>query len=254
MGWNWKQRSAERKGWRPGAIPRNIRELMCHFLRPCPCDTIPVGALTNVMKTQKSSTPTARSGGPDPAATQRPMIRVHRKNDEYVITMNPLKSAQQLKTDPDPYMACEPIHVRITANQEDQRMAQIKQVIRDSGFGRCKCGRPVELCTCRDNRELEALRECIDNCGMQFGIVDLGAKLSLNRLKDLELEFTPPAAVAKCGLQPLPKNGTQESQCNETDVLKELAAAAKAGGKAGGKKGGTAGGAEESKKRQWLSR
>lgn len=239
MGWNWKHCSAERKGWRPGAIPRSIRELMCHFLRPCPCDTIPVGALTG--KPPRDGP----APGPDPDADhQRPMIRVHRKNDEYTITMNPLKSAQELKVDPDPYLPCEPIHVRITANREDQRIAQIKQVIRNSGFRRCKCGQPVHQCTCRDNRELEALRECIDQCGMQFGIADLGTKLSLNRLKDLELDFTPPAAVAKSGLQPLPESDTRECQCNENDVLKELAAAAKAGGKAGKK-----GGAEEKGKR-----
>lgn len=219
MGWNWKPHSTERKGWRPGAIPRSIRELMCHFLKPCPCDTLPpfVGAGCGPPP-PSGTTGQSTANCIDQPIPQRPMIRVHRKNDEYVITMNPLKSAQQLKTEHDPYMNCDPVQVRITANREDQRIAQIKQVIRESGFRRCKCGQPVAQCSCRDNRELEALRQCIANCGTKFGIDDLATKLSLNRLKDLELEFTPPAGVVKCCLQSPPSQGMQETQYNENDL------------------------------------
>lgn len=255
MGWNWKLNSNQRKGWRPGAIPRSVRELMCHFLKPCPCDTLPVGALTG--GDASSADPACIDHGAQQAPLpQRPMIKVQRKNDEYVITMNPLKSARLLKTEPDPYMNCDPIHVRITANREDQRMAQIKQIIRDSGFRRCKCGRAVAQCTCRDNREMEALRTCVENCGTKYGIADLGEKLSLNRLKDLELEFTPPAAVVKSCLRPVPECALQETQYNENDLKQKVGGSGSSdkggkGGKAGkGGKGGDGGGkGGEDKKR-----
>lgn len=210
MGWNWTHQSVDRKGWRPGAIPRAIRDLMCHFLVQDSADL------------RAPTLPTPGRVPATPARPQRPMIQVQRRNDEYAITMTPLKGGQQLRTTADPYQNCEPITVRITANRsrEDERIAQIKQVIHERGFRRCRCGLPVSQCQCRDRDELAALRKCVQQCGSRFGIVDLGEKLSINQPpKDLELDFTPPAAVVKAGfLESQQPQDAQSTQYLATDV------------------------------------
>lgn len=205
MGWNWTHQSADRKGWRPGAIPRSIRDLMCHFLVP---------GSSNDMRSPTLPTPGRVPA--TPTRPQRPMIQVQRRNDEYAITMTPLKNGQQLRTTSDPYQSCEPITLRISANRsrEDERIAQIKKEIHERGFRRCRCGLPVSQCQCRDHDQLAALRKCVEFYGSRFGITDLGEKLSINQPpKDLELDFTPPAAVVKSGWlesqQPLEAQATQ---------------------------------------------
>lgn len=148
------------------------------------------------------------------------MIRVNRRNDEFTITMLPLKKTSDLKSDPDPYLDCEPIQIKISGNKEARRLAHVRQMIWEKGFQRCTCGRSVAECECRDNREMEALRQCVAALEKKFNLDELEKKLNLHEKEDLTLDFTPPAAIVKPQLKDLPEDVSvvEETQYNEQDI------------------------------------
>lgn len=199
---------------------------MCHFIKPCPLDTIPV----TKMPAQKPPSGPAQPQYPSiPAVNppfpiaQRPMIRVNRRNDEFMITMLPLKKTLDLKTEPDPYLECEPIQIKISGNKEARRLANVRQMIWEKGFQRCTCGRSVAECDCRDNREMEALRQCVAALEKKFNLDELEKKLNLQEKEDLTLDFTPPAAIIKPQLKDAPDNLSvmEETQYDEQDIAEE---------------------------------
>lgn len=234
MGWDWHRASEERKGWRPGAIPKNIRELMCHFLSPCPCDTL---LPYKKRSSRRSGDVPADCGGDEP---QLPTLRVQRRNHEYYITMNPLKDAQRLKTEPYPYVACKPLQFRISGSTEERALHDIKKIIKEQGFDKCTCGKAIAKCSCRDNREMEALRKCLVTCENRFGVNNADQKICLaEKSSELDIEFTPPAGIVKANLPPVADLVVQETQYDELDYRVVAEKPGKGGG--GGKKGGKGG-------------
>lgn len=222
------------KGWRPGAIPRKIKEIMSHFLEPCPCDTVPVTKRPQ----NKDSMLDASCGEP----VQQPTLRVQRKNDDYLITMKPLKDINALKTDADPYLNCDPIRFKISSNTEEKELQRVKKILSERGFKKCTCGKNIAHCCCRDNKELDALRKCINCIGDKHNIKDLEKKLFYRTRSKLDIEFTPPAGLIKNNLKALPDVIGQETQYDENDYKYSFDAAKslEKGGK--GKGGGSGGG------------
>lgn len=225
MGWNWQPTTTERKGWRPGAIPKQIRGLMSYFLSQNPHES--------------SYRPPLPIAGRVPPV-QRPMIQVQRHNDEYAITMQPLKGAAQLRTAADPFAECEPIQVRISARKqrEDERITQIKQEIHQRGFRRCRCGQPVAQCTCRATTELTALKKCVRQAAKRLGVDrSVGEVLSINRRpKDMMLDFTPPAGVVRQEwLENQNAQDCRETMYDETDIPPDPCATETSVGKGKGK-------------------
>lgn len=151
------------------------------------------------------------------------MIRVNRRNDEFTITMLPVKKTLDLKNEPDPYMNCEPVQIRISGNKEVQRLAHVRQMIWEKGFPKCTCGRSVANCDCRDNRELEALRQCVAALEKKFNLDELEKKLNLQDKEDLTLDFTPPAAILKPQLKDVPEDASvmEETQYNLEDTVED---------------------------------
>lgn len=142
-------------------------------------------------------------------------MRHDKRNDEYTISMAAPPSAP-----PEPCQRCGglikkprpvPEHVHLNAtdypvqlridqgNAEHQMLAligEIKATIRQKGYGRCQCRRPVSDCVCRDRRDLCALLQFIAECERHFEVCGLADRIYLDDLDDLTLEFTPPAAMS----------------------------------------------------------
>lgn len=211
---------------------------MRHFLKPCPCDTLPVTKRASVQRQQPQ---TLEPNEYD----QKPTLRVQRRNNEYTITMNPLKNSQTLKSEPYPYLNCKPLQFKISSSAEEREMQKIAEFICKKGFTKCVCGHKIINCRCRDNREAEALNKCLEDCTRIFGVKNLKEKLCLCDNTKLDIEFTPPAGVIKNVLKRRPDQLVQETQYDELDFRTDF------DGKGGlGKKGknsqGTDDGVEKS--------
>lgn len=209
---------------------------MRHFLKPCPCDTLPVTKRACAQRHQ-----------PQPlepiAYEQKPTLRVQRRNNEYTITMNPLKNSQTLKSEPYPYLDCKPLQFKISSSAEERELQKIREYICKKGFTKCVCGQNIINCRCRDNREAEALHKCLDDCTRLFGVKNLKEKLCLCDNTKLDIEFTPPAGVIKNVLKRRPDQIVQETQYDELDFRTDFDGT---NGKSGiGKKGKNTQGIED---------
>ena len=204
VGWDWMAGTAEqRKGWRPGAIPKRIQELMRHFLDPFPGDT-----------TQNTKRKQCQQN--EAELKQIPMLRVQRKNGNYIITMNPLKSAEELKTSADPYMHCKPVKFKISSSTNEKLYASLRKLVREKGFQPCSCGQTVAKCRCRDNKEMEQLQAFLHS--LKIPNIDDNLVLNNNESDNkLDFEFTPPAGMIKPHLFKPPKISYQETQYDEKD-------------------------------------
>lgn len=203
-----------KKGWRPGAIPKKIKEIMCHFLSPCPCDTLPV-----TKKLLKNKTNEEKMDEPCDIQ-QKPTLSVQKKDGDYLITMRPLKNTADLRNEPNPYLTAKPIKFKISRRAEEKKCDEIRALVNKKGFRKCTCGNIVACCNCRDNKEMDALRKCLKECEDNYKIKSLEYKLCLKEsLSDpkLNVEFTPPAGIVNKNIKKLPNLVYQETQYNEDD-------------------------------------
>ncbi|XP_034486875.1 uncharacterized protein LOC117791276 [Drosophila innubila] len=220
MGWLWTQHPlAQRPGWRPGAIRRSIRELMSYFLKDFPVDSIPISKYMSYHN-QKPCPPIDHEEKPEDLV-QLPTLHIEKKNDEYLITLRPLKDADTLKRAANPYANMKPVQFRIVKNPLLKQVREMKRCLKNMGFSKCKCHKPVMECYCRsfiDKKQLveEVQRQCIkrnmDSC--EYDLV-------LSDTSDSEAEFdfgvTPPAGL----MHPERLKATHithtETQYNEND-------------------------------------
>ncbi|XP_030370280.1 uncharacterized protein LOC115620920 isoform X2 [Scaptodrosophila lebanonensis] len=200
MGWLWTRFPlAKRPGWRPGAIGRTIRDLMSYFLKDFPVDSVPVSKYMSYHN-QKKPPPVEREAEPEDLV-QVPTLHIEKKNGDYIITLRPLKDASTLQRAANPYAEMKPVQFRITKSPLLKQLREVKRCLKNMGFSKCKCHRPVMQCYCRtfiDKKRLlqEVQRQCekrrMDNCREQ---------LVLSDTTDSEAEFdfgvTPPAGVMK---------------------------------------------------------
>lgn len=213
---------------------------MCHFLEPCPCDTLPVtkkGANKKADRDPADEDPAVE----DPnEITQKPTLSVRKKDGDYHITMRPLKNTAELRTDPNPYLTARPIKFKIARRAEEKKCDEIRALLHKKGFRKCTCGNIVACCTCRDNREMDALRKCLDECEETFGVKSLEYKLSLKPSVSepkLDIEFTPPAGMVKKNMKKLPNQVYQETQYSEDDFKPVETDSLEKSGKGKAKKG-----------------
>lgn len=170
-------------GWKPGAIPKSVRELMYHFLDPCPCDTNPVTKrIRNLPKPKTLPT--------------NPIIQLRRHNDSYVVTMNSVDKNQPKQ---------KPLCLMISASAEQKLMAKIKDILLNNGFKYCLCGETLARCQCRNQTELGNIYECIKQIEQKFKLRNLVHRLCFEKSKDLLLEFTP-ANIAESMLHESPSH------------------------------------------------
>ncbi|XP_026846729.1 uncharacterized protein LOC6595050 [Drosophila persimilis] len=198
MGWLWTAHPlAKKPGWRPGAIRRSIRELMRYFLKDYPVDTIPVSKYMTYYN-HKPPPPADYEEKPEDLV-QVPTLHIEKKNDEFIITLRPLKDTETLKRSANPYVNMKPVQFRIVKNPLLKEVRDLKRCLKSMGFSKCSCHKPVTECYCRsfiDKKRLvyQLKKECerrqIDSCEED---------LVLSETTDSEAEYefgvTPPAGL-----------------------------------------------------------
>ncbi|XP_036322652.1 uncharacterized protein LOC118736743 [Rhagoletis pomonella] len=196
MGWLWNlDTSGKRRGWKPGAIRKPIKEIMRFFLKDYPADTIRVS--------QYAYRDQGKGDGKDSEEqiVQRPTLHICKKNDEYFITLRPLKDPEALKECADPYLNMKPIQFKITKNPLMVEMSKLKRCLKDMGFAKCTCHKPVVECFCRSFLDKKRLEYQVSKECRKRKISCCNSTLVLSDTTDSDVEFdfgvTPPAGVVK---------------------------------------------------------
>ncbi|XP_053685819.1 uncharacterized protein LOC128735355 [Sabethes cyaneus] len=224
MGWRWDINTpgigCVRKGWRPGAVRKPIKELMQHFLVHYPLDNVPVsrrGKRSLKMDETKME-----------QTKQKHTLQIVKRNGQYSIVMNPLKDSQTLKTAQDPYLACEPIQFKLTKDPNMSKLYQLRNALKVKGFTMCGCSE-FESCSHRNEKEKKLMAKEMRKLSKRLGLaVTTELKdIPVESESELDLEFTPPSAMLKSGVRKPDVVCTETQYCVEdykvqipTDKLK----------------------------------
>ncbi|XP_055600324.1 uncharacterized protein LOC129749384 [Uranotaenia lowii] len=212
MGWMWNTETLgigkKRRGWRPGAVKKPIKELMQHFLVSYPLDNIPVskkGGRCLKMLSKEC----------DPSK-QKPTLQIVKRNGEYTIVMNPLKDSKSLKTAQDPYLSCEPIRFKLAKDPHTGKLYQLRKALQVKGFNMCGCT-DLSICDHRSEKEKKLLEKAVRKLSKCLGLPKAtGLKdLPSDSESEMDLEFTPPSAMLNCGVRKPDVVCTETQYCEE---------------------------------------
>ncbi|KAG4074854.1 hypothetical protein HA402_009279 [Bradysia odoriphaga] len=211
MGWYWTKCFSDiaYAGWRPGAIPRNIRDIMSYFNGPCSC--MPKDLATCVTCEKKVSPEI----GLEKAVAIKPTLRVVRRDGLYYVCMNPLKSPDELVQSQNPYIDdCPPIKFQIALSR------QLKQQDHDDlGLLGYPCS---ERAICEDSQEMQDLLNLLaDQCEDHQEFHKL-AKTLCSKPSDLDIEFVAPGANVKDNRLDHKKLIYKETQYDRNDIEDSL--------------------------------
>ncbi|XP_065072680.1 uncharacterized protein LOC135697035 [Ochlerotatus camptorhynchus] len=212
MGWMWNVKTLGigkiRKGWRPGAVRKPIKELMQHFLVSYPLDNVPVS---------RKGGRRLRFSENDPISLkQKPTLQIIKKNGEYCIVMNPLKDSESLKTAQDPYLPCEPIRFKLAKDPMVGKLYQLRQALKVKGFTMCGCPE-LESCEHRSVKEKKLIKKelrKLTKCLALPKSTEL-KDVPIDSESEMDLEFTPPSAMLKSGLRKPDVVCTETQYCVE---------------------------------------
>ncbi|XP_037048726.1 uncharacterized protein LOC119083171 [Bradysia coprophila] len=211
MGWYWTKCFSDiaNAGWRPGAIPRNIRDIMSYFNGPCSC--MPKDMATCITCEKKVSPELT----PEKAVAIKPTLRVVRRDGLYYVCMNPLKSSNELVQSQNPYLDdCPPIKFQIALSR------QLKQQDDDDlGLLGYPCS---ERAICEDSKEMQDLLNLLaDQCEDHQEFYKL-AKTLCSKPSDLDIEFVAPGANVKENRLSHKKLIYKETQYDRNDIEDSL--------------------------------
>lgn len=214
MGWLWTVFTQENSNWKPGYIPKPIKELMLHFIKPV--DVLPLSPKTRCQQTPSNFI--------SENFLEKSTLNIKRINGNYIITMHPLKDAKSLRENADPYLDMKPIRFVISKQISAVKEHEIKKTLKDKGFKKCSCHKPVTECICRSHGEKQQLeKEILDICRNEK-IPDIRNKICLTDTtdteSDLDFDFTPPAGLIKCALIRKPDAAVKETQYDPADYQK----------------------------------
>ncbi|XP_017038175.1 uncharacterized protein Ppi1 [Drosophila kikkawai] len=200
MGWLWTAHPlASKPGWRPGAIRRSIRQLMCYFLKDYPLDTIPVSKYMSYYNHKKP--PTLTPVGTCEDLVQVPTLHIEKKHDVYTITLRPLKNGDTLARSANPYLDMKPVQFRIVKDPLMKELRDMKRCLKNMGFSKCTCHKPVMHCYCRSFVDKKLLVQRIREECERRHIDPCEDDLVLSETSDSEAEFefgvTPPAGLMR---------------------------------------------------------
>ncbi|XP_017008876.2 uncharacterized protein Ppi1 [Drosophila takahashii] len=196
MGWLWTSHPlAKKPGWRPGAIRRSIRGLMRYFLKDFPVDSVPVSKYMSYYRHKKP----AKDESPQEDLLQVPTLHIEKKNDVYTITLRPLKDAQTLGRSANPYVKMKPVQFRIVKNPLLKELRDLKRCLKNMGFSKCSCHKPLMSCYCRSFVDKKRLVYHVRKECERRKIASCEDELVLTDTSDSEAEFdfgvTPPAGL-----------------------------------------------------------
>lgn len=219
MGWLWSvDRKATKKGWRPGAIPKPIKNIMEYFLKDGD-DTNQVSPCNTPRKKKNKCRPVAADE--KTRCIQKPTLHILKKKGEYIITLRPLKDPNYLQECEDPYLDMDPLQFKIARNAIVIQKREAKRKLLDKGFPKCTCHRPVACCSCRPYIEKKQLEYDLGKICCDMGIESLREDLVFSDItdsdSDLDIEFTPPVGLVKPSLGKKPDLAHIDTQYSETD-------------------------------------
>ncbi|XP_073816574.1 uncharacterized protein [Musca autumnalis] len=198
MGWLWNvEAKGIRSGWKPGAIRKPIKELMKYFLRDFPADTLRVSQYSY----RRRRGGICNQEGEEEELIQKPTLHICKKNGEYFITLRPLKDAEALKECADPYLNMQPIQFKIIKNPMAMEIRKLKKCLKEMGFNKCTCHKPIVDCFCRGFLDKKRLEYQCNKEARNRNLPPCSDTLVLSDTTDSETEFdfgvTPPAGVIK---------------------------------------------------------
>ncbi|XP_034113671.1 uncharacterized protein LOC117574125 [Drosophila albomicans] len=193
-GWDWKSSTESRKhGWRPGYILKPIKRLMNFFLHYKPQES--AEKICQRIKEEEL----------EKRKSQQPTLNVCKKNGEIYITLRAVN---------DPNVEMNPITFKIVKSAQAVALREIKQKLKQRGFRKCICHKPLMLCVCRNHMEKRQLGCALRHECHRRGMENCVNQLVLTDTSDSEMEYdidvSPPAAAAKA--RQLPKRG----HCNNS--------------------------------------
>ncbi|XP_030370637.1 uncharacterized protein LOC115621198 [Scaptodrosophila lebanonensis] len=195
MGWMWtKNELARYKCWKPGAIAKPIRTLMSYFLRDYPLDRICISRYH--YRRRKRVDPVEEE-----PLVQHPTLHISKKNDEYTITLRPLKEPKALAVCANPYADMKPVVFRITKDPLLAEQRRLKRALKKLGFEYCRCQRPVAKCCCRSYIDKKRVSFELENLCRDHGVANMVDTFVYSESSDSEAEYdfgvTPPAGLTK---------------------------------------------------------
>ncbi|CAO1419245.1 unnamed protein product [Diamesa serratosioi] len=201
MGWKWDIPivGTRNKVWYPGQINKNVREIMKCKLNPYPYDTIPLTRRDEKGNIVKTCTDYTKLPEFNPECMAKPTLHIQKKDGEYKIIMNPLKSCAKLATDCNPYINCSPIAFHIKRNPEQNKIHKAKKLLKSKGF--------TKKCDCSDFAKCR----CMSSTAKRLLLIEMKRVSVCMKLKknleacdlydssdsEMNLEFTTPSAVIK---------------------------------------------------------
>lgn len=159
---------------------------MTYFNGPC-CSCMPSDLTTCI--TYDKKLPPVEHQSPEQVIVKKPTLRVVRRDGLYYVSMNPLKSSDELAHSQDPYIDdCPPIKFQISLNR------QRKQQRDDNEMGLLGYPCSEHPAICDDNKEMQDLLKLLaDECENDTEFYKL-AKTLCSKPSDLDIEFIAPGA------------------------------------------------------------
>ncbi|KAJ6648943.1 hypothetical protein Bhyg_04175 [Pseudolycoriella hygida] len=195
MGWYWTKCFCEAAnlGWRPGVIPKNIRDIMTYFNGPCSC-------MPNDTKT--CATYDKNVAGGEQVIVEKPTLKVVRRDGLYY-------PSEDLKESQNPYLEdCPPIKFQITLNGRNSE---------ENAFGLLGypcAGRPA---VCEQNKEMQELLKLLaEECENDNEFYKL-TKTLCSKPSDLDIELIVPGVNLK-DISVRKKTSYRATQYDKNDV------------------------------------
>lgn len=214
MGWLWSASiDGRRRGWRPGAVRRETHRIMKYFLE----DRIhPVEVLE-----EKPQPPDMDENIPRRIKDfNLPTLRVTKKDGQFHITLQPVYDSTK-SYDPTDKRSI-PIEFVIEKDPMEIVKREIKSRLKRLGFKSCTCGKPIYQCECREESDRENLEDAFDSLCQEMCAPQLKDTLYFSETtkseSEIEMEFSPPAAINRQPVRMKPSTAYAETQCNAEDI------------------------------------
>lgn len=226
MGWLWTHSElGQFRCWKPGAVMRPIRELMAYFLRDYPADVINPSRYHCPHRRRLGVLQVVEPVEEEQPLVQHPMLHITKKEDEYVITLRPLKRPDVLSKSANPFEEMEPMVFRISKDPIMLGMREIKRALKEKGFPTCTCRQPVAKCFCRSYLDQKVVAYEVKRLSEARGWQDVGQTLVYedsseseeDSEKELDFGVTPPAGVIKPERRRRPDRVNVDTQYADND-------------------------------------
>lgn len=206
MGWRHdKIQMHHQKSWYPGKIDKTVMNLMKHYLKSYPTDTIPLSNATRKMTIDDSSCHDNEL---------KSTLHVLKRNGEIFIEMRPLKERKQLETECNPYLNCTPLKFVIKKQPEETKRHKARVMMKSRGFNKkCNCN-DIKCCRCISNVQKLLFQDEMKKISTELKMKKEMQYEDVHDSSDSEIdfEFTPPT-VLNSGQKCMPNVAHVGTQC-----------------------------------------